>query len=152
MFLFSFLTHSRMATRKIRKTKRVKKKQSRKSGKLLVKHKFYHAIKKLQHLKAKQQRAALSGSSNEFINDVTKTLKRIRSQPSMISTKHKNILKKHRNKLRRLVHAKTAMKVKRRILMQKGGFISVLVPIISAIIAAAGGIGAAATSAAIIKS
>ena len=137
-----------MASRKI---KRVKKKRSGKSGKLLVNHKFYHAIKKLKRLKAKQQRATVSGASNDFINDITKTLKRMRSQPSMVTDKHRKILKKHRNKLRRLVHAKTTMKVKRRILMQKGGFISILVPIISAIIAAAGGIGAAATSAAIIK-
>ena len=42
--------------------------------------------------------------------------------------------------------------MKRLILAQKGGFLSVLVPIIVAIISAAGGIGAAATSAAILKS
>lgn len=137
-----------------RKTKRVKKKRNGKrgkSGKLLVNLKFYHAIKKLRRLKAKQQRATVNGASNEFINDITKTLKRMRSQPTMVSDKHRKILKKHRTKLRRLVHAKTGMKIKRRILMQRGGFISILVPIISAIIAAAGGIGAAATSAAIIK-
>ena len=146
-----------MAKRKVRKTRKVKRRRSgkvkrRRSGKLLVKQKFYSAIKKLHRLKANQQRAAVSGASKEFLDDISKTLRRLKTVPHILSAKHKNTLKRHRQKLRRLVHAKTPTNTKRRILMQKGGFISILVPILSAIIAAAGGIGAAATSAAIIKS
>ena len=145
-----------MAKRKVRKTKRKvrksKKARSKRSGKLLVKQKFYAAIKKLHRLKANQQRSAISGASKEFIDDISKTLSRLKTVPQIVSAKHKKVLRRHRLKLRRLVHAKTPVSTKRRMLMQKGGFISILIPIISAVIAAAGGIGAAATSAAIIKS
>ena len=45
-----------------------KAKWSKKSGKLTVKKKFSAAINKLHRLKCNQQRNAVSGASNEFIN------------------------------------------------------------------------------------
>ena len=76
-----------MAKRKVSKTKKVKR---RRSGKLLVKQTFYSAIKKLHRLKANQQRAAISGASKEFIDDISKTLTRLKTIPHIVSAKHKN--------------------------------------------------------------
>ena len=67
-----------IAKRKVRKTKKVKR---RLSGKVLVKQKFYSAIKKLNRLKANQQRAAIPGASKEFIDDISKTLRRLKTVP-----------------------------------------------------------------------
>ena len=89
-----------------------KAKRSKKSGKLTVKKKFSAAINKLQRLKCNQQRNAVSGASNEFINDISKTLRRLKSAPDLVSSKHKRSIRKHKSKLKRLAQAKTTLKAK----------------------------------------
>lgn len=141
--------------------KRGRKKASRKSskrrtrvqkkGKINVKHKFKNAIAKLKRMSAKKQREAVSGSSNEFIKDMSTFLKRIRTKPHLLGNKHRKILKRHKTKLRKIINSKTPLSEKRRLLTQKGGIIPALIPIITAIIGAAGGIGASAVGAAIMK-
>ena len=79
-----------------RKNKR-KTKRSKKSGKLTVKKKFSAAINKLRRLKCNQQRAAVSGANNEFINDISKTLRRLKATPNLVSSKHKRSIRKHQN-------------------------------------------------------
>ena len=125
-----------MPRRKWRKSR--KSKRSRKSGKLIVKRKFYEAIKKLHRLKGNQQRAVVSGASNDFINDISKTLNRLKATPNLVSSKHRQGIKRRRNKFRRLAQAKTPIKAKRRILTQKGGsFLPFLVPLLGTIISSA---------------
>ena len=123
-----------------------------KKKKISVSRRFAKAISALRRMKAKNRRAAALSASNDFIRDISRFLIKIRKRPDLVKASHKKILKRNREKLRKLVYAKTPINMKRLILAQKGGFLSVLVPIIVAIISAAGGIGAAATSAAILKS
>ena len=115
-----------------RKTKRSKK--SKRSGKLMVKKKFYEAIKKLHRLKGSQQKAAVSGASNEFINDISKTLRRLKCAPNLVSSKFKRRIGKQRSKFKRLSQANTTLKAKRRILTQKGGFLPLLIPLLGTVI------------------
>lgn len=116
-----------------RRNKR-KAKRSKKSGKLTVKKKFSAAINKLRRLKCNQQRTAVSGASNEFINDISKTLRRLKTTPNLVSSKHKRSIRKHKSKFKRLAQAKTTLKAKRRILTQKGGFLPFLIPLLGTVI------------------
>lgn len=127
------------------------------SKQINVKGKFRNAIQSLKHMRPAKQRAAALGSSNEFIRDISSFFSKIRKRPDLLSSKRlRNVLKQHRSKLRKLVHAKTPLSVKRRILSstgrslsQTGGILPFLIPIIVAGIGAAGSVGAAATHAAI---
>ena len=128
------------------------KKQKRKLAQTIrVKQKFAKAMSQLKRMKAAKQRSSVVGSSNEFIRDVSNFMSRVRKQPHLVKASHRNILKRHSKKLRKLVHAKTPINSKRLILSQKGGIIPALIPVICALIGAGGGIAGAATSAAIIK-
>lgn len=135
-----------------RRKKRQPKKGRRNGKKIPVKKKFAQAISRLQRMKAKNQRSAVVGASNEFIRDVSGFMNKMRRRPDLVKTSHRKILKRHGKKLQSLVHAKTPLNRKRLILVQKGGIFPALIPIIVALIGAGGGIGAAATSAAIIRS
>ena len=126
--------------------------QKKRGKKIAVKKQFAKAMYKLRRMKAKNQRAAAIGASNEFIRDISGFFKKIRSQPHLVKPAHRRILKKHQKKLRKLVHAKTPIHRKKFILSQKGGILPALIPVICALIGAGGGIAGAATSAAIIKS
>ena len=128
-----------------------KRKQLKFKKKLPVNKRFAQAISVLKRMKAKNQRAAAVGASNAFIRDVSGFLTKIRNRPELVKASHKKILQRHQKKLQKLVHAKTHVDMKRLILSQKGGILPALIPIIVALIGAGGGIGAAATSAAIIR-
>ena len=126
-------------------------KKNQKAKNVPVKRKFADALKRLKRMKANKQRIAVLGASNEFIRDVSGFMMRIRKRPQLVKASQRNVLNKHRTKLRKLTHAKTSLENKRLILSQTGGIIPALIPIICAIIGAGGGIAGAATSAAIIK-
>lgn len=123
-----------------------------KRKKIKVKRKFKNAISRLKTMTARQKRTAALGASNEFLHDISRFFKKLRKRPDLVTkSKHRRILKRHKSKLRKLVHAKTTMNDKRRILAQKGGILPALIPILVAGIGAVGGIGASATHAAISK-
>lgn len=99
-----------------------------------------------------KQRATVLSASDRFIHDFTKFLRNIRNKGHLMKPSHRRILKKHRNKLRKLVKANTPMNMKRLILTQKGGIVPFLIPLAVAMIGAAGTVGASAAGAAIMKS
>ena len=119
--------------------------------KIPIKKHFALAMKKLRKLNASGQRAAVVGSSNAFIKDVTRFFKNIRKKPALVKAAHRKVLRKHSKSLRKLIHAKTPVHEKRLILVQKGGIFPALVPIIIALIGAGGTVAGAATTAAIMK-
>ena len=139
------------------KRKKVKcsRKSKKRKGSSMFSNKFKRAMFTLKKLTPEKRRLATIGASNLFIRDVSSALKKIRSRPHLVKGKHRKVLKKHRDKLRRLVNAKVSINKKRSILTQKGGIVPVLIPIICAAIGAAGttaaGIGGAAVHAAISK-
>ena len=144
--------------RKYGRKKRGKGRRKRRSGgkkrltrKIHVKKQFKQALARLRRMTPVKQREAVWGASNVFVNDVVNFMKKIRHKGHLVKPSHRKILKRHRLKLRKLVHPKTSMHRKRMILSQKGGFLSILLPIIVALIGAGGGIGAAAVSAKIMK-
>ena len=136
--------------RKGRRKKRSggKKRQTRK---VAVKRQFKQALARLRRMTPVKQREAILGSSSRFINDITNFMKKIRHKAHLVKPSHRRILKRHKKKLQKLVHPKTTVRRKRLILSQKGGFISILLPIIVALIGAGGSIGAGAVGAAIMK-
>ena len=116
-----------------------------------VKGKFKDAISRLKRMNPINQRNAALASSDEFIRDISGLFSKVRGRPDLLKAQHRNVLKRHRLKLKKLVHAKTPVSTKRLILAQKGGILPLLVPIITALIGAGGAIGGAATHAAISK-
>ena len=119
--------------------------------KLKVKKQFKDAITRLRRMTPVKQRASVVGSSNQFIRDVSSFLSKIRNAGHLLKASHRNTLRRHKKKLRKLVSANTPIHMKRLILSQKGGIAPFLIPIIVAAIGAGGSIGAAATHAAITK-
>ena len=85
--------------------------------KILVKRKFVNAMKKLKGMKASKQRTAVLGASTEFIRDVSGLMSKLRKQPQLVNTSQRKVLKTHRSKLRKLIHAKTPINNKRLILL-----------------------------------
>lgn len=125
----------------------------KKVNRIKVKSKFKNAMFHLRRLKRHNQRKSVAGASREFIKDISMHMKKIQNKPHLVgNSKHRRQLKKHASKLRRLINPQVSLEKKRRILLMKGGIIPFLIPIICASIGAAGSIGAAATSAAIMKS
>ena len=108
---------------------------------------------KIRRMSKQGQRKIVAQASSEFVKDVGIFLSKTRKRPHLSkNAKHRRQLKTHGTKLRRLVNPHDSVEKKRRILLMKGGIIPFLVPIICASIGAAGTVGAAATSAAIMKS
>ena len=128
---------------------RVKSKKT--NGKIPVKRKFLNAIGHLRRMSAPAQRVSIAKASNAFINDLTKVLKHLKKRPHLVTTLHKRKLKVIKSRLRKLIHPKTSMVKKRNILMQRGGIIPVLIPIIAAAIGAAGSVASGAVTAAIMR-
>ena len=143
--------HGRRKRGKGRRKKRSAKRRNTK--KLFVKKQFKKAIAQLHRMRPVKQREAIVGASNRFIRDISGFMNRIRKQPHLVKSPHQRILKKHRRKLRKLVNAKTPINAKRAILYQHvgGQLISVLVPIIVALIGAGGSIGGSAVAATMMK-
>ena len=127
-------------------------KRKMKSAKISVKSKFKKAMFKLRKMSKQHQRTLLSGTSNEFVKDLSTYLSRLRNEPNLVkSAKYRRMLKKHQGKLRRLINPNVWIEKKRHILMMQVGIIPFLIPIVCASIGAAGSVGAAATTAAISK-
>ena len=139
-----------------RRTARPKKRRSKKSKKahgkrLQYKNKFKKAVFRLHRMTPLTQRSKVVGASDEFIRDVSGFMSKIRKRPELVKASHRKTLQKHKKVLKKLIHAKTPIATKRLILSQKGGIIPALIPIIAAIVGAAGSIGASAAHAAILK-
>ena len=140
-------------------------KKSKRTNRLVVKKKFVTAIKKLRKMRPKDQRLRVSMSSKEFINDLTSFLRKIRNRSDLVPKKHKRTLSNLKKSLLTLVNSKTSLTKKRSILSgqnlrkkekkhrggQRGGILPILIPIITAAIAAGGGIAASATGAAMMR-
>jgi len=123
------------------------------NDKIKVKRKFVKALQHLRRMKPEQQRLRTAMASKDFIKDVTDIMKRMRTKPHLVkSKKQKRYLQKHKKSLRRLVRKGSSVNQQRKILLQRGGILPFLIPIILAAVGATGSIGASAVGAAIMKS
>ena len=107
------------------------------------------ALHALKHLPKQRRQQALRNSSPQFIKDLSSAVRKLRV--SKVSPNVQRRLSKHRALLRCLCNSKTSIKKKRQALVQRGGVLPFLVPIIVASIGAAGSVGAAAAGAALSK-
>lgn len=118
----------------------------------MTKESFIHAVQALNRLSPSRQKQEVKVASNKFIHHLcSATCKLRRCNKLRLSPKMKRDFKRYGPKLRALTKQRTSIHKKRMILTQKGGILPFLVPIIVAGIGAAGGVGAAATHAAISK-
>ena len=144
--------------------RRMKKKNKKVA--IRPKKKFAKAIHSLRRMNARKQRESVSRASPEFIKDLTSTLRKIRKRGDLVPKKHHKTLSRHKHVLRKLVHPKTSIAQKRKLLTQtkskgkgqrggggqRGGVFPLLIPIIVAAIGGASSVAASAVGAAIMKS
>lgn len=103
------------------------------------KDKFINLVRRLRQLKGPQRQQAMKMANNKFIRDLCARIKQLRKakglQPSL-----KRKLKRHSKALRKLANTKTAMKTKRKMLSQRGGFLPLLLAALPAVGSILGGV------------
>ena len=114
-----------MAKRRVsRKTKR---RGSRKSQ-----TKFRTALMRLRRLKPHHQCEAMKMANNGFIRQMCTHIKKLRHR--QFSGKQVKGLKRHASKLRTLSNPKVSLTKKRQLLSQRGGFLSMLAPMLMSVV------------------
>jgi hypothetical protein len=101
----------------------------------------YHYLHVLKDAKPQARRALLSSASDELIKVIVECAINTLNGNHKLSTDEKSKLGKYKNRLRELVNPKISFKSKRKLLIQKGGFI---VPLLTSILSSV--IGALVTS------
>ena len=84
--------------------------------------KFSTIIKRLQKLKPSQRQQAIEIANDKFIRDFAAHVKKLRTAKSLKPGLQKK-LKKHCVALRKLTNKKTTIKMKRKLLSQRGGLL-----------------------------
>jgi len=101
--------------------------------------KFSTVFKRLQRLKPSQRRQAIEIANDKFIRDFAAHVKKLRTAKSLKPGLQKK-LKKHCVALRKLTNKKTTIKMKRKLLSQRGGMLPLLLAALPAIGSIIGGI------------
>jgi hypothetical protein len=78
--------------------------------------------------KAKDRKVFLEKGSDEFIKAIIEILLNVLKGNVSVSDKIKKQLKKYKRILRALICPKVSLKAKRRVLIQKGGFLNIILP------------------------
>ena len=81
---------------------------------------FSKAIRGLQKLKPKDRRKAMTVAKNKFIKQFCSRIRRLRN--AKLPSKKATHLRRHSKQIRKLINKKTSLKIKRRMLSQRGGF------------------------------
>ena len=101
--------------------------------------KFTTTLFRLKKLKASQRHEAIKIANNKFIRDFATQVKKLRQVKSLRPSLQKK-LKQHSKALRKLTNKKTSIKMKRKILSQRGGFLPLILAALPAIGSIVGGI------------
>ena len=103
---------------------------------------FTNALRRLKKLKPSEQHQAMSMANNAFIKQFCKHLKKLKH--AKLSPKTRKALRKHKKVIRQLIHTRTGMSKRRRILTQKGsgilGSLIRAVPIVGSVVDLIGGL------------
>ena len=113
--------------------------------------KLLAAIKALSKMSPGQKHHYLQHANKKFVNDLCKATREVRYMNIKLSPSLRRRIKKHCKLLKAFVNPRTKLKRKKQLLTQRGGIAPFLIPLLVAGIGAAGSVGAAATSAAILK-
>lgn len=128
-----------MAKRKVkrnrRRPRRRRRRQSTKRGG--GRSKFATVIKRLKKLKPNQRRHAIDLANNKFINQFVTEVKKLRR--SHIRPTLRKRLMKQTKQLRKFTNSKTSV-VNKRKMLQKGGFLPLLLAALPAVGSIVGGI------------
>ena len=126
-----------MAKRKVKRRTSSKRRGVRRRQK--KSSKFNVTLQRLRKLKASQRRQAMTIANNKFIRDFTSAVKKLRRTNALRPALRKK-LKRHSKLLRKLTNKRTSLKVQRKVLSQRGGFLPLLLAALPAIGSIAGGI------------
>lgn len=134
---FSYLTKNIIMVKKrnyrVAKTRRARKQRrstnQRRTGSSKKAH-FKRILLKLRKLKGPQRLQALRLANNSFIHEFCSHVKKLRH--AKLSPAMSKKLKQHNKILRKLIHQKSSINVKRKILSQRGG--GFFLPLLAAII------------------
>ena len=80
---------------------------------------FIQSLLRLKKLKAGERSQAISMANDRFIRQLCQHVKKLKY--AKLSPKARKSLRKHQKSLRSLVHKRTSMSKRRKILMQRGG-------------------------------
>ena len=126
-----------MARKTKRTSKRSRGKASRKKSAKRPRRKagsksFVNAVQRLKSLRPSQRVNAMKLANDKFIQQFCKNVKKLKHAP--VSTSVRKRLRHQSKKLGKLVSGKTSIKVKRKMLTQRGGILPLIIgPLIGAI-------------------
>ena len=101
------------------------------SSKKATQTKFANALRKLSSLRSSQRTQALKLANDSFIRQFCNNVKKLRKVP--LSPSLQKRFRKQSKNLRKLVNAKTSVRVKRDMLTQRGGFLPFLIPLLTSV-------------------
>jgi hypothetical protein len=85
------------------------------------------ALKQFKRMNAKNRKAFLNGCSKEFIHGICECVKNLLKGHVPLKSSHLKCLARHKHLLRKLALKKTTLDSRKKIL-QKGGFLQLLLP------------------------
>lgn len=103
------------------------------------KDKFIDLVRRLRKLKGPQRQQAMKVANDKFIRDFSARVKKLRKAKGLQPSLRKK-LKRHSKALRKLTNVKTAIKTKRKMLTQRGGFLPLLLAALPAVGSIIGGV------------
>jgi len=116
-------TIKRMKFIKKRRSKSKKKRGGKKPRN--NKKSFVNALRKLSKLQPTQRVTVMKMANDKFVRQFCQKVKTLRH--ARLPPKTQQLLKRRGKNLRKLVSPKTSIKVKRRMLSQRGGFLGALI-------------------------
>ena len=91
-----------------------------------------HCLRALCHLKPKQVKGVIENSDNDLIKCLIECAYNVAHGVVPVSPKTLSKLKKHKSKIRKIIDKGTKLKKKKKLLVQSGGFLPLLLaPIVS---------------------
>ena len=90
--------------------------------------KFRTALIRLKKLKPHHQCMAMKMANNGFIRQMCTHIKKLRYKK--LKGKQAKAVKRHAQKLKTLADSKVSLRAKRRLLSQRGGFLSMIAPVL----------------------
>jgi hypothetical protein len=85
------------------------------------------ALEKFKRMKPKNRKAFLKGCSKEFVQSICECVKNLLKGHVPLKSSHLKCLARHKQSLRKLALKKTSLTSRKKIL-QKGGFLQLLIP------------------------
>lgn len=93
--------------------------------------KFHRTILRLKSLPSRHRLTAVSHANDSFIRQLCSQVNRLKHR--QLTPKEHKVIKTHKLKFRKLTDKRTTVANKRRVLSQRGGFINLLLPLVTSL-------------------